>query len=1022
MGYSVITMLRRILLLALLIGLETPCAHAQGGARWTRGPAQRPSNWRIQAGLVPEATLERLKQRYPWIEDADELEDLLRDIGRRHATTRLEAYEVGGVWVLRGARAPLIADIEIDMVSRVLRTPLYAAVQGYLGQVDSTELRGKIDETIKSFLRRRGYPLAQVTSREATGEEGLELQYQVREGDPCVISRIEMGFQLPKTVKLGLIPGDLCDRDTIHEKVTRLEEELRDLGYNQLKVDLQELAFDPESNTATVFLSGVLGQRVRYEIIDQSKAFLIGDILSDEELTRVDPTIVGPDAMAAELARRYRNKGYLDVEVAGPEVRKAGDDEFVYVYNVTPGREYKLRSVKFEGATVFEEDELLETMDLQQVFSFDVDRSPPFNPEEIGNGIGRLRAKYQQAGYWDAKIRDPGGGQRDRETGTVRMTIQIEEGLRRILADVTIQGNAALPTSELRALFQTKAGEPIDRAKLVDFQQAVRTAYLNKGYLYAEVDMELSTVEQRKTITTSIIVKVKEGPRVRVGDISITGLIRTNPKVVRRELGFEPGDWYEPEKITQSRQALTRLGIFRSVQILPADRNAVESHAAELDLVVDVREAKAGNVSFGPGWSLRKGWSYGAEASYSNIGGTGRQVSMRGSMSEERHQKAIGSKTLVGRRIGTGYTEPWIFDLPIDMQIKASQEAEWGGELWELSYGGEVALQHKLRSLLPDATVSVFYGQEVARTEGPPEKENELVADDVRIGSTGFRFNIDRRDNLKFPTGGFTFDSEIAWARYALGGDLQYFRWNVSPAAYFGLLDDLTLALGLNLTSYEDIERKSGIGVLPPTERRKVGLGDQVRGYRAGTLGPIVISPEYGTVPDASSPTGKRCNVGEDRSQLDGNRRSVIKTELRKKLSEDLAVTGFIDNGNVFLTRAQANRFAGAYAVPVAPPTKIPECAAQEPVARRVEDNVGYDYAELLAKPGYVWSYHYWSYGAALSLLTPVGAINVAYGLPWREPETEACAQDSARCYPRAKQDGYWLFRGELHINVGARF
>ena len=816
--------------------------------------------------------------------------------------------------------------------------------------------------------------------------------------------------------------GDLCDRDQIHEKITRLEEALRDLGYNQLKIEAQDLDFDPESNTAALFVSGVLGQRVRYEIIDQSRAFLIGDILSDEELTQVDPTIVGPDAMGAELVRRYRNRGYLDVDIDGPEVRKTGDDEFVYRYSVNPGREYKLRGVKFEGAKVFDEKELLETMDIERIFSFDFDRSPPFNPEEISNGIGRLRAKYQQAGYWDAKIRDPGTGQRDRESSGVRITISIEEGLKRILMLVRIEGNHSLPTADLRKLLQTDIGAALDRAQLVDFQQAIRTEYLNRGYLYAEVDVQIETVKQRRDIATTILVNVQEGPRVRIGEISISGLIRTDAKIVRRELGFGPGDWYEPEKITQSRQALTRLGIFRSVQILPADRNAVENRLSELDLIVDLREAKPGNVSFGPGWSLRKGWSYGAEAAYSNIGGLGRQVSMRGSISEERHQKAIGNKTLVGRRVGAGYTEPWIADLPVDMQIKVSQQAEWGEELWELSYGGELAFQHKLRQLLPEATVTWFYGQEVARTEGPIEKENELVADDVRIGASGIRFNVDKRDNLKFPTGGMTLDTELAWARYQFGGDLQYFRWSVSPAAYFRLLENLTLAIGLDLTSYENIDRRAGIGVLPPTERRKVGLGDQVRGYRAGSLGPIVISPEYSTVADANAATGRRCFVGVNRSQLDGNRRTAIKTELRRKLSEDLAVTGFIDNGNVFLTRGQAARFASAYAVPVNPPVNIPECEGQTPIVRRVEDNVGYEYHELLSKPGYLWSYHYWSYGTALSLLTPVGAINVAYGLPWREPKTEVCAQDQSRCYPRAKESDFWLFRGELQINVGAHF
>lgn len=998
------------------------CVLAQVGGQWGQGPAEQPSNWRVPKGIIPDSTIERLQQRYPWINNANDLEDLLRDIGRRHATTRLEAYFSDGMWLIKGANAPLLANIEIEMVSRVLRAPLYAAVQGYTGQVDSDELRSKLEDTIKSFLRRRGYPLAQLSLNEAMTSSGIELTYIVREGDPCIINRVEFGFNIPKKIKFGVKRGDLCDRDMIEDKINQLAEELRALGYNQLKINIQDFVWNADTNAADLYIGGVLGQRIRYEIIDKSQSLFASEIFSEDELRQIDPTIFGPDAMAVELERRYRSKGYLDVEISGPQVKKSQDDAFIYVYEINPGQKYRLRSIKFEGTSVFSEEELLDIFQHQQTFMLDVERAPPYDPEEINNGINRIRAKYQQAGYWDVNIRDPGGGQRDRETGTVRLTLQIDEKQRHILTGVNFVGNRALPAGELRNLLPTEENQALDRSQLLDFQQAVRTTYLNQGYLYAEVDLSLSTKQQRKDIETAIVVMIKEGPRVRIGDITITGLIKTLPKVVRRELTFETGDWYEPEKISQSRQALTRLGIFRSVQILPADRNAVENLAPELDLVIDIRETKPGNVAFGPGWSLSKGWSYGAEASYSNIGGAGRQISIRSAISEEKHQHAIGSKTLLGRRIGTGFTEPWIFDLPIDLQIKASQQAEWGGELWELSFGGEIALQHKLRVIVPDATITTFYGQEIARTEGPTERENDLIADDVRIGSTGLRFNLDRRNNLKFPTSGYSLDTEAAWARYMFGGDLQYFRWSISPSFYFGLADDLALALGINLTSYEDIDRKTGYGVLPPTERRKVSVGDQVRGYRSGSLGPIVISPEYSEVSDATSASGRRCSIGSTRSQLDGNRRTIIKTELRKKLTEDISMTAFIDNGNVFLSRSQADRFAKAYVAPVKPSNKLTECSDTQAVTRRVEDNNGYEYNGLITKPPYLWDYHYWSYGTALSLLTPVGAINVAYGLPWHEPKTEVCSKDPNRCYPRAKQEGYWLWRGELQINLGARF
>ncbi len=111
-----------------------------------------------------------------------------------------------------------------------------------------------------------------------------------------------------------------------------------------------------------------------------------------------------------------------------------------------------------------------------------------------------------------------------------------------------------------------------------------------------------------------------------------------------RELHFKTGEYYDPDALDSSRRALLALGIFQTVQILPADRNAANDKEPILDLVIEVKEAKPGNVSFGPGWSLLRGNRFSSESSYSNIGGVGRQVFARGQLSEEAHLNAIGPK------------------------------------------------------------------------------------------------------------------------------------------------------------------------------------------------------------------------------------------------------------------------------------------------------------------------------------------------------------------------------------------
>ncbi len=109
----------------------------------------------------------------------------------------------------------------------------------------------------------------------------------------------------------------------------------------------------------------------------------------------------------------------------------------------------------------------------------------------------------------------------------------------------------------------------------MQFELNIRKAYFNEGYLYTTADINIQTSAERKVTNTIVVVEIKEGVRAKIGDIRIVGLSRTDPKVVRRELRFFTGDPYSPEDIENSRQALLSLAIFRSVQILPTDRDAV---------------------------------------------------------------------------------------------------------------------------------------------------------------------------------------------------------------------------------------------------------------------------------------------------------------------------------------------------------------------------------------------------------------------------------------------------------------
>jgi outer membrane protein assembly complex protein YaeT len=976
--------------------------------------------WEISQGVVSDTSRRNLKERHPDIASQGDLMRLLQDMARKAELLELSAShengENGGRFLISGRGALTVGEIDIQGALRDLRSQLRAMAQNIEGQVDTPALRDRVRSDFTSYLNRRGFFGARVTISVDRERDYLIYNVRVQEGEPCVIEKIDMGLKLPFGVQTGIVIGDICDEESLRQQVDRLLDSLRDRGYNQARIELAGMTRHPGRNTATVHVGGILGKRIRYQVNDKSQAYRIGDLFGANELSGIDPTIVGPDAMGAELVRRYRSKGFNDVAVTGPKQERKGDDELVYVYDVDPGPAYSLRGINFEGSQRFPEQELLGLMNLQ---GFWQNTSVPLDPEAIRNGVDAIRIKYQAAGFWDAVVRDRPPA-KDRDAGVAQITIVINEGIQRILGSISVRGAKFFDSNSLLQLPEEEGslttGSPVDRSILYKLQQAIRTRYFESGYLYTDVKVDLTYREEKKQIKVDVVIEVFEGNRVKIGNISVSGLARTKPKVVLRELRFESGEWYDPGRITESRRALVALGLFRAVQILPMDRNALSDEEPELDILVDVREGKAGTVSFGPGWSLADGYRFNTEATYNNLGGLARQVSVRAGFSQELRQVAIGNKTLVGRNIGAGYVEPYVFDLPFDFTVSAANQARATETAWELSRAGEVAISRKLRWLGPAASASLFYGQKVTRQESDYARRSALLSDDVRVGVVGIRANIDRRNDPTFPTRGWTLIPEMGVARFALGGDLRYLRTEVNYARYIGLRPNFVFAFGVNLATYQDVERKGedrSLDLLPPSERLYVGGADSVRGFRERSLGPLVRSP---VVNDDGV---WNCNWQTSRSG--GSRRIVFKFEGRYRFTESLAATGFLDNGNVFFSKEEMDRFTAAFADPVEVTGTGDECIAGD-ARRTVEDNNGYSLDDLKKQPGVIWSKHYASYGTAINFLTAIGSVNIAYGLPLREPKTSDCQSGTTDCYSRGKQEGHWLTRGEFHLNVGARF
>ncbi len=948
---------------------------------------------------MSDKIFKNLKSKHPEIHGATDLQNLLRSISKLESFSKIRGIDKGDHWFIELHPAYKIIDINFILVTRAFKNQLEAVTRGYLGQVDSQQIRNKIKNIIDKTLKDHGFPKSEIKFNVSRKDNAVAYEFKVDYGYPCLFESINFTFDLPDWAEVDIRPGDICDKNVVEIELQNLKDDLKDEGYTQVSFSDPKYIYNPKSNSAKLLVQGKLGKKIKYKISDKDRRFSIGDLFTSDELSQIDPSIVSPKAMQSELRQRYQALGYDDAEVTGPKIFDSGDDTQTYEYTVNPGVQYSLTRVQFQGATVFTERELIEEMGLINLF----ESAPLFSIDDILTGVESLKQKYRKIGYWDIDIREP-QITKNSTNGEAHATIFINEGLQRLLSGVRLRQNIFLPNAKILDLFPIKPGESLSQSSILEFEKNIRNMYINSGFLHAKVTTNLDSNTGAKTTFVTLIVTVDEGPRVKIGDIRIIGLIKTKPVVVTRELSFESGDWYNPEHIDSSRRALLSLGIFQSIQIFPADRQALQARSPTLDLIVKIRESKPGNVSFGPGWSLYRGNRFSVEGSYNNIAGTGRQVFSRLYVSEEANQKAIGSKTLIGRTVSFGYLEPHIFGFPVNgtSTITSSARAD---DKWQLTQAAEVALVHKLKYFMAGSTISTFYGQKRNREESSENQKEgylKLLGGAVRTGRYGLRYNWDNRNDITWPTSGFIFNSELSQARFQYGGDLAYNQWKVAYSQYYGITNSLVLAGGINLAAFQSVDRKGNkADALPQSETLYVGGADSVRGFQERELGPIISFDE---IDDEGNVVGRSFN-----NVIGGSHQAVFKVELRQQIiSKTLAITLFADSGNTFFSRREVANFNSKEAENIIDNSKDPAI---------IEDNVPYHLEEVFIKPEYIWSKNYLAYGLALNYLTPLGSINFAYGLPWKR-----CAQSGSQCVERGKGSNHWLLNGQVHINVGAAF
>lgn len=350
------------------------------------------------------------------------------------------------------------------------------------------------------------------------------------------------------------------------------------------------------------------------------------------------------DADIAVIKEIYQRVGRSNAQVTARTVQMP-NGKIDVVFTVDEGSKTGVEDIVFVGNKAFSSGTLRDQMQttrsnwLSWIKTTDI-----YDPDRLASDIENVRRYYLRHGYADAQITDSKVEFDEAEGGFI-ITISVSEGVQYRIGDIAIDSKLAdVSGDELRSSLRISKGE-IYNADLVDRSIfGLTKTVASRGYAFSQVRPQGDRNPERATIDLKFF--VEEGPRVYIERINVRGNTRTRDYVIRREFDIGEGDAYNKVLIDRTERRLNNLGYFKTVRIT----NEPGSAPDRVIVNVDVEDQSTGQFSIAGGYSTTEGFIGEIGVRESNLLGSGRVASIKGS---------TGQYT---RGIEFSYTEPYIFD------------------------------------------------------------------------------------------------------------------------------------------------------------------------------------------------------------------------------------------------------------------------------------------------------------------------------------------------------------------------
>ena len=550
-----------------------------------------------------------------------------------------------------------------------------------------------------------------------------------------------------------------------------------------------------------------------------------------------------------------------------------------------------------------------------------------FDEIEFRRDVVRLLLLYRQSGYMTVVVDTSVA----RKTRDAYITFRIHEGDPVRVARLDVLGVVGvLDTARLRRALPLQIGDPFNRFLLQASADTIAARLRNAGHPYAEVLRNFDS--EAGVLRAEVTLEAIPGPRMRVGQVMIHGLVNVDTATVRRMLTVRPGEPFRQDALYQSQRDLYGMGVFRPANVLLVDSllpaNGDGAADSTVRILVQVQEGQQHRLRLGAGYGsveclrVQSAWTAndflgGARtldlsARLSKIGG-GSGVSQ---LCSPFFAESTWTLDTLNYTLGATLRQPAFLSRAhtATFGVFAERRSEFQVYTRE-AVGGKVEVTFNARHQIP---VTVGYGYSVGKTTAESavycalflvctDSSQQFLSRRRPFGAITVTAVRDRVNNPLDPSEGSLVTATLLHASRLVGSDSPYVfnRAELEISRYYPIGRRVVFAWrvrGGTILPQKITLSGQRVGYVPPDQRFYGGGPNSVRGYGRNGLGPRVYIVSD-TLQVDTVVAGGKIFKGVTAAPTGGNSAVVLNAELRFPspiFAQRVRLGLFVDVGQVW--------------------------------------------------------------------------------------------------------------------------